>query len=466
MEGTSGGDRGGRHPDGSGGSHPRARAGSAAAGDLIEDGTLDLSFRYRLEHVDSDDFDRDADASTLRSRITLTSGSWKGLGGLLELEDVREVLVTDFDAGGGNTPDRTRYPVVADVEGTEINQAWLGLETDAGIRVRVGRQRINLDNQRFVGGVGWRQEQQTFDALEGHPGWRAARCSMRRSTTSTGSSATMSRRAIAEQGPSHLLEAELALGTRRSPARLASRARQRGCARFLDPDDTGLRPARRAQGADRWAAGAGPRLFVWRARQVDHADNPADLDARYWHLVGRIGWGDRLELRLGRELLSGDADRPGRAFRTPLATLHAFNGWADRFLATPDDGLDDRYLALAWRPGSWVGELRAHRFTAEDGSADHGRELDLHLGRSLGERFRADLFAAWFDGEERYGDEAAVLADAVGAACEGDRVGRRGLQKPSRSSNGALSERLRRRTGTVSSLILRSARSRLKSARR
>lgn len=382
-----------------------ARAGSATGGDLIEDGTLDLSFRYRLEHVDSDDFDRDADASTLRSRITLTSGSWKGLGGLLELEDVREVLVDDFNAGGGNTPDRTRYPVVADVEGTEINQAWLGLETDAGIRVRLGRQRINRDNQRFVGGVGWRQNEQTFDALtivrdgERLDLFYAALDNVNRIFGDDVPAGDH------EQGPSHLLEAELSLGTN---------DRLRGWHHVLDNEDAPAFSTRttglallgeyRAEIGGREDLVLGYRLE--HARQVDHADNPADLDARYWHLVGRIGWGDRLELRLGRELLSGDADRPGRAFRTPLATLHAFNGWADRFLATPDDGLDDRYLALAWRPGSWVGELRAHRFTAEDGSADHGRELDLHLGRSLGERFRADLFAAWFDGEERFSDES------------------------------------------------------------
>jgi len=31
--------------------------------------------------------------------------------------------------------------------------------------VTVGRQRINLDNQRFVGAVAFRQNEQTFDAL-------------------------------------------------------------------------------------------------------------------------------------------------------------------------------------------------------------------------------------------------------------------------------------------------------------
>ena len=39
-----------------------------------------------------------------------------------------------------------------------------------------------------------------------------------------------------------------------------------------------------------------------------------------------------------------------RGFSTPLATLHAFQGWADVFLNTPADGVDDASLTLVVRP--------------------------------------------------------------------------------------------------------------------
>ena len=35
-------------------------------------------------------------------------------------------------------------------------------------------------------------------------------------------------------------------------------------------------------------------------------------------------------------------------FATPLATLHAFNGWADMFLTTPVNGLKDFYLKASY----------------------------------------------------------------------------------------------------------------------
>jgi len=66
-------------------------------------------------------------------------------------------------------------------------------------------------------------------------------------------------------------------------------------------------------------------------------------------------------------------------FNTPLATLHKFNGWADRFTATPIDGLDDRYLQLDGQRGAWSWTLAAHDFAAGTGGASYGRELDLQL---------------------------------------------------------------------------------------
>lgn len=50
-------------------------------------------------------------------------------------------------------------------------------------------------------------------------------------------------------------------------------------------------------------------------------------------------------------MLDGDAaGRAGRRFQTPLASLDAFQGWADKFLATPPSGIDDRYVVLEAEP--------------------------------------------------------------------------------------------------------------------
>ncbi len=57
------------------------------------------------------------------------------------------------------------YPVVADPESYAFNRFTLTNTSIPGTTLTLGRQRILLDDQRFVGNVGWRQNEQTFDAF-------------------------------------------------------------------------------------------------------------------------------------------------------------------------------------------------------------------------------------------------------------------------------------------------------------
>lgn len=66
-----------------------------------------------------------------------------------------------FDSGAGARRDR---PAVIDPAGVELNQLWLAWKGERG-GATLGRQRLQLDNQRWVGNSGWRQNEQTFDAL-------------------------------------------------------------------------------------------------------------------------------------------------------------------------------------------------------------------------------------------------------------------------------------------------------------
>jgi hypothetical protein len=105
------------------------------------------------------------------------------------------------------------------------------------------------------------------------------------------------------------------------------------------------------------------------------------------------------------------------AFQTPLATLHAFNGWADLFLTTPATGLRDYYagvgktFAVPFLPGLKA-DLTYHEFDSEFGGLDYGSEWDASLGFKLGPvallakyaRYEASGFAVdtekfWLQGE-------------------------------------------------------------------
>jgi len=120
-----------------------------------------LLLRYRFENVDQDGFDDDANASTLLSRLTLKTGAVAGLHGVVEVDNVSYL---GSDAFNNTENGRTDRPVVADPDHTEVNQAYLSYAFAAGSAATVGRQRINHADQRFLGGVGWRQNEQTFDA--------------------------------------------------------------------------------------------------------------------------------------------------------------------------------------------------------------------------------------------------------------------------------------------------------------
>jgi hypothetical protein len=130
--------------------------------DAVTGGKAHLDFRHRLESVDQEPFTDDALASTLRSRLNYVTGDWHGFSAFLEADNV--TVLGDDDSYNSTTNGVTDRPVVADPEYTEVNQAYLQLKvgTFTGL---AGRQRITLDNQRFVGNVGWRQNEQTYDAL-------------------------------------------------------------------------------------------------------------------------------------------------------------------------------------------------------------------------------------------------------------------------------------------------------------
>src|SRR5690606_28459648 len=146
-----------------------ASAGTGAAGisaaefsDLVTQGKANVNLRYRFENVDQENISADANASTLKSRLTWTSGTFSGISGVLEVDNISAIGNDNYNSTENG---KTHYPVVADPEGTEVNQAFLGVAIAGAGTLDAGRMRINHANQRFLGGVGWRQNEQTYDAL-------------------------------------------------------------------------------------------------------------------------------------------------------------------------------------------------------------------------------------------------------------------------------------------------------------
>jgi len=82
---------------------------------------------------------------------------------------------------------------------------------------------------------------------------------------------------------------------------------------------------------------------------------------------------------------NGLAGLAGKGFTTPLATLHKFQGWADKFLTTPANGIEDVYATGAVTLKG-VGSLDTlglvlsyHDYNAQQITADYGHEWNVSL---------------------------------------------------------------------------------------
>jgi len=82
-----------------------------------------------------------------------------------------------------------------------------------------------------------------------------------------------------------------------------------------------------------------------------------------------------------------------------LATLHAFQGWADRFLSTPAAGLDDLYVTVKFKAGKWNLTGVFHDFSAETGSGDFGTEFDLSAGTKITDNYSILFKGAFFSSD-------------------------------------------------------------------
>ncbi len=357
----------------------------------LTSGKAGISVRARYEHVDQDGFFENADAMTARLRLNYRTGIWNSLSAFAEFDYVFHIL-DDFNSGAGNSPNKTQYPAVVDPKGADLNQLYIDYAFDENSSVRLGRQRILLDNQRFVGGVGWRQNEQTYDGL-------TVSSKALPKTALSYSYITNVRRIFGDDVPSgsndvdaHLLNAKFAINESWSLSPYFY---------FIDNDDVatfststlGVRIVGTLKAGEGSVA-----VQAEFATQDDAGNNPVNYDAQYLHLAGAWSLQPGLSLGLDFESLGGGTT-PGMSFRTPLATLHAFQGWADMFLTTPAGGIDDLFATVKFKAGRWNLTGVYHDFSAETGSGDYGTEIDLSLATAINGNYGILFKAAAFNGD-------------------------------------------------------------------
>jgi len=334
--------------------------------EAFSEGKASLNMRLRYEGVDDGNLStQDAEAYTLRSRLGFTSGVYKDFKAHADFEVIN--TGGDFDSGSNAN---TGYAKVVDPKGEELNQAWLSYEGLTDTEIKLGRQRIILDNARFVGNVGWRMNEQTFDALKftnkSFSDTEISLSHISQINTITGGATDTSH---------NLLNA----GTKTSLGKVSAYAY------LLDVDDATGSADTDTLGL-RLKGNTDSFLYtVEFAQQSDGADNTADISATY--LFGEAGYKiDSTKIFLGFESLGSDDGTYG--FQTPLATKHAFNGWADKFLATPATGLNDAYIKVVSKFAGMKFVGTYHDFSSDEASINYGTELDLLLVKPFNKTFK------------------------------------------------------------------------------
>ncbi|MEO7200830.1 MAG: alginate export family protein [Dokdonella sp.] len=331
-----------------------------------------VDLRYRYEGVDDAAFAKNADANTLRLRLGYRWVFAPGWQLYVEGAHTEGLFGEHYNSSANG---KTQYPLVVDPQSSELNQAFVAWKGDSAAAT-LGRQRLMLDNQRFFGNSGWRQNEQTFDALALAYQFADAGPSLRYFYLDR------VLRIFGHDNPNPLLREWDLNGHLFNLNQKLPLGSLTGYA-YLVENRSMVNLSTSTFGA-RWT---GAQAFAdnslgWTveyAKQADWANNPQDQSASYWLLEPVWNWRG-LSFKAGWEVLGGN----GRyGFSTPYATLHAFNGWADRFGNTPVNGLDDRYLGVSGKLGKAQWVTTWHDFRADRGGDSYGHEFDASLSMPL-----------------------------------------------------------------------------------
>lgn len=341
-----------------------------------------FDLRLRAENVDQDGIANDAHATTLRARLGFETGKAWNTSLLVEGEGI--LPIQDDYRPDPMIATMTTYPVVADAEGYEVNRFQLTNTSLPGTTLTLGRQRIALDDQRFVGPVGWRQNEQTFDAL------RVVNKSVKNLVIDA-TYFNKVNRLFGEDSPQGDYEGDSALLNASYGWKYA---KVTAFNYLLDFENIVAVPAAVRDSTSTLGlrvAGDVPAdkvklsYAVSYAKQEDYADNPLafDLDYKFAELTASY----RLfSLGYGLEIMEGNGVK---GFSTPLATLHKFQGWADKFLTTPANGLDDRYITGGISLKKVIGLdtlgliVTRHDYETERTGVDFGSELNVSLAAKI-----------------------------------------------------------------------------------
>jgi len=337
---------------------------------------ISSDIRLRYQNLDENNVTQNATALTARFLGNIEVDIFDKTSILAEVEGVF-APIGDYNDGTGNQP---LFPVIPDPEGIELNRLQIISEAIPKTRLTIGRQRLALDDWRFIGAFPFRQNGQTIEAV-------------RVETTAFGPGILdvgyfhKVRRPLGGDnvngvftGDSYFANYNLATPIGRFSAFHYATDLQTGPPDLLTDTASSQTTGARVLGRRDWDNFS----VVWEgsyARQSDYADNPNAYSADYG-LAELTIKPHGFSFKARAEILGSDN---GQGLQTPLASLHKFQGFADRFLVTPEDGVRDYSAFIQYDFGA-AGPFndiksfaRHHWFQADTDGRNYGREWNLSL---------------------------------------------------------------------------------------
>ena len=413
--------------------------------DAIKQGKPMTSFRLRYENLNQEAYQSTVpnakkldtgEAFTLRSLIGWQTAPFKNFSFAAQLTDVHE-FNNDFNDRRNNAAEsgKSAYPNIVDPGYTDVNQLYVDWTGIQDTKLRLGRQQLNLDNVRFIGDIGFRQNMQVFDGISvlnksivDVEIFAAHFSKVRQITTKLRDGNIDIVNAKYKISPTesligygYFVDVENLGQNGGNPAAIATAAQGgNGLGGSSDAavSATNINPTQTDASSKTFGVrldGAHKVNDDWRvlytaeyAKQNDYRSGNPLIDAHYFKLGGGAAYGV-WSVRLDHEKLSSNDGK--YAFQTPLGTNHLFQGWADVFLTTPRQGMEDTFISIAGNIAKAKLQAEYHVFKSDEKyqslngrlADKYGTELDLSVSYSFSKELLGKVEYARFNESDVYG---------------------------------------------------------------
>jgi len=350
-------------------------------------GQFKVNLRYRYELHDTDNSKETGHANTLRLRLGYLTPKFYGFQSFVEYEG-NLAMQQDYNAGKGAWKGDTTRDVVADPQENELNQFWLSYKGIPDTEIKAGRQRIVLDDARFIGNVGWRQMEQTYDAV------MLTNKSIENMTVKAGY--------IGQVQDIFSNDIRIEAPFVNVTYKATPYAQVTGYGYMLYYPEAKASSSKTfgfsVKGSPKINQDFKLHYTAEYSHQSEYLNDANPFSVNRYNIMAGASF-KALTFKVGVEELGGDGTN---SFKTPLGTNHKFQGWADRFLGTPGNGVRDVQASVMGKAMGAKMLFAYHNLHSAIANQSYGNEYDFLVTKKIGKHYSVLAKYAYFDADNTF----------------------------------------------------------------